>query len=47
MKYAEKRKHLITKVIIALIIGTALLFAVYDCAPKSQERQVTVAFERG
>ena len=46
MKYAEKRKHLITKVLILALIGVAVLFAVCDCTPKPQERQVSISFER-
>ena len=46
MKYAEKRKHLISKILVAIIIAVALFFAVCDCTPKSKEVQTTVVFER-
>ena len=44
MKYYEKRKHLITKILIALIIATALFFALCDCAPKTTSQQITITF---
>ena len=44
MKYYERRKHLITKIVIALIIGIALFFALCDCAPKTTSQQVTLTF---
>ena len=47
MKYYEKRKHLITKLLICLILGIFIFFAVCDCAPKSQPNQVTIVYERG
>ena len=46
MKYSEKRKHLISKVFVALILIGALFFALCDCAPTPQTQQTVVSFER-
>jgi len=46
MKYYEKRKHIITKLLLVTLIGLAIFFALCDCAPKPQTQEVTVVFER-
>jgi len=46
MKYHEKRKHLITKILLIFILLFALFFALFDCAPKPQPQEVVVTFER-
>ena len=46
MKYYEKRKHLITKIVVLLLIATGLFFALCDCAPKQKTNEVVVTFEK-
>ena len=46
MKYYERRKHLITKLLLGVIVLSALFFALCDCAPKPQPQEVSVTFER-
>ncbi|MBQ3695539.1 MAG: hypothetical protein II938_01020 [Alphaproteobacteria bacterium] len=46
MKYYEKRRHLITKLVLGLLVAIAIFFALCDCAPKSQPNEVTITFER-
>lgn len=47
MKYYEKRKHLITKILIGLIVILALFFALCDCTPKSTTQEIVVTFNKG
>ena len=47
MKYYEKRKHLITKIVLVVILGIIVFFAVCDCTPKSQLQEKEITFERG
>ena len=46
MKYYEKRRHLITKIVVIAIIGVALFFALCDCAPKTTSQQVTITYTK-
>lgn len=46
MKYHEKRKHVLIKIIIGLIILLGLFFALCDCAPKQQPQETVIVFER-
>ena len=46
MKYYEKRRHLVTKIIVVAIVGIALFFALCDCTPKATQQQVTITYEK-
>ncbi len=46
MKYHEKRKHLITKLLLGIIILLGLFFALCDCAPTPQPQEKVIVFER-
>ena len=46
MKYYEKRKHLITKIVLGACVVGLLFFALCDCAPTPKTNEVVVTFER-
>ncbi len=46
MKYYQKRKHWILKIVILVIIGVATLFAICDCSPSAKDQEVTITYER-
>ena len=46
MKYYEKRKHLITKIVLGLCVITLLFFALCDCAPTPKTTEVVITYEK-
>ncbi len=44
--YEKKHKHLITKIIIIILVGFALFFALCDCTPKATSQQVVITYEK-
>ena len=46
MKYAQKRNNWILKILILIIIGIAILFAVCDCTPSPKDQEITIVYER-
>ena len=46
MKYYEKRKHLISKIVLLAIVLAAVFFAICDCTPQQKTEEVTITYER-
>ena len=42
----DKRKHLITKIILGLCVITFVFFALCDCAPTPKTTEVIVTYEK-